>query len=133
MRGNTIRRILVVLIIVAPVFYYTGCRKQAKCGCGKDVLLTLTNTSAYVSFKADGSTMWFQIVGDNYSTYTFCNPSEMFPNVKDAKSGDMLLVSGHVYWDCNYVSQASNSYYSSLYRGYQVEVTALTLDLYGKK
>jgi len=29
MRGHIIRKILVVLIILAPVFSYSGCRKQA--------------------------------------------------------------------------------------------------------
>jgi hypothetical protein len=133
MRGNILRKILVVLIIFAPVFSYTGCRKQAKCGCGKDVLFTLTNTSAYVYFNETGTNISFQTLGDVYSTYYFCNPSEMFPNLADAKSGDILLVSGHVYWDCNYVYQSSNYSYGSYYKVYQVQVTGLTLNLYGKK
>ena len=131
MRGNIVRKILVVLIIAVPVFSYTGCKKQAKCGCGKDVVLTLVNASAYI-YWTSSSNISFQIVGDPYSTYTFCNPSEMFPKLVDAKSGDILLVSGHVYWDCNYVYQASNSTYQSYMKGYQVQVTDLTLDLYGK-
>lgn len=133
MRGNTIRRILFALIIVTPVLSYTGCRKQAKCGCGKDVLYTLTNTAANIIFNETGSTIYFQTVGDPYSYYYFCNPSEMFPNLKDAKSGDELLVSGHVYWDCNFVSQSSNSPYQGYQKIYQCQVTQLTLNLYGKK
>ena len=135
MKGNTLRKILVALIIIAPVFSYTGCKKQAKCGCGKDVLVTLTNTSASVVFNDTYSLLYFQIVGDPYSYYYFCNPSEMISNLADAKSGDVLKVSGHVYWDCNYVYQASNSSYSysSYQKIYQVQVTDLSLDLYGKK
>jgi len=133
MRTNTIKRILVTLIIVAPaIFSYIGCKKQAKCGCGKDVLFSLANSSANIYWQ-EAASISFQLVGDPYSTYNFCNPSEMYPNLEDAKSGDILLVSGHVYWNCNYVFQSSNSSYSSYYKIYDVQVTDLTLDLYGKK
>lgn len=133
MRGKTIRKILVVLIIIAPAFYYTGCKKQPKCGCGKDILFTLNNASVNVYFNATGTIMSFQTLGDLYSTYDFCNPSEMFPKLADAKSGDVLLVSGSVYWDCTYVYQSSNSSYVNPYKKYNVQVTDLSLDLYGKK
>lgn len=131
MMGNIIRKVLVGLIIIAPVFSYSGCRKQAKCGCGKDVLFTITGSSAYIYWDS-GATISFQTVGDPYSTYTLCNPSEMFPKLTDAKSGDILQVSGHVYWDCNYVYQSSNSSYSSYYKVYNVQATDLSLNLYGK-
>jgi hypothetical protein len=132
MIGNTIRKILVALIILAPVFSYTGCNKQPKCGCGKDVVTTLTGVSANI-YWSTGESIAFQIVGDPYSSYTLCNPSEMFPKLVDAKSGDILLVSGHVYWDCNFVYQASqSSNYQSYYKVYNCQATDLTLDLYGK-
>jgi hypothetical protein len=86
-----------------------------------------------VLFRSEtGATISFQTVGDVYSTYTLCNPSEMLPKLADAKSGDILLVSGHVYWDCNYVYQSSNSSYQSYYKVYNCQATDLTLDLYGK-
>jgi hypothetical protein len=56
----------------------------------------------------------------------------MFPNLADAKSGDILQVSGPVYWDCNYVYQTSNSAYQSLYKTYDIQVTDLSINLYGK-
>jgi hypothetical protein len=133
MGGNTIRKILVILIIIAPIISYTGCKKQARCGCGKDVLVTLTSSQANVYFNATGTNMYFQTLGDPYSTYYFCNPSEMFQKLTEAKSGDLLLVSGSVYWDCNYVYQSSNSSYTNIYKVYDVQVTDLTLNLYGKK
>jgi len=43
------------------------------------------------------------------------------------------LVSGHVYWNCQYVYQSSNSSYYNPYQAYDVQVTGLTLDLYGKE
>ena len=132
MPGKTFRRILVALVIIAPVLSYTDCRKQSKCGCGQDVLFTLSATSANIYFNDTGTIMYFQTEGDVYSTYNFCNPSEMFPKLADAKSGDILQVSGHVYWDCNFVYQSSNSAYQSVYKVYDVQVTELTLNLYGK-
>jgi hypothetical protein len=132
MRGNVIRRILVVLIIFAPAFSYTGCKKQAKCGCGKDALLTLTEASCIITWTANGATIQATVVGDAYSYYIFCNPSEMFPHLADAKQGDILQVSGSVYWDCTYVSQSSNSSYQSLTKTYDIQVTDLSINLYGK-
>jgi len=131
MRGNIIRRILVALIIIVPVFSYTGCKKQAKCGCGKDVLVSLVAQNAVISWT-DGATIYAYVVGDTYSTYIFCNPSEMLPNLADAKSGDVLQISGHVYWNCNFVYQTSNSPYISSYKTYDIQVTDLSLNLYGK-
>jgi hypothetical protein len=131
MIGNTIRKIVVVLIIVAPALSYTGCKKQAKCGCGKDVVRTYTNVSAYV-YWSTGATISFQTVGDAYSSYTLCNPSEMLKLLTDVKSGDILQVSGHAYWDCNYVQQASNSPYQTMGQVYQFQATDMSLNLYGK-
>ena len=132
MRGNIIRRILVALIIFAPAFSYTGCKKQAKCGCGKDALLTLTEASCIITWTADGATIQATVVGDAYSYYIFCNPTEMFPHLADAKQGDILQVSGSVYWECNYLYQSSNSTYSSYYKVYMVQVTNVSVNLYGK-
>jgi hypothetical protein len=132
MKGNILRKILVLLIFVAPAVSYSGCKKQAKCGCGKDVLFTLTNEASYVSWET-GSNIYFKTLSDPYSSYNFCNPSEMFKTMGDYKSGDKLLVSGHVYWNCAYVNQSSNSSYSSIYKIYDVQVTDVHMDLYGKK
>jgi hypothetical protein len=133
MRGHIIRKILVVLIIFTPVFSYSGCRKQAKCGCGKDILFTLTNEQATVYYNEAGTSITFTRLSDPYSTFNFCNPGEMFPKFKDYKSGDILLVSGHAYWECNYLYQTSNYSYPTYYKVYMIQVTDVTIDLYGKK
>jgi hypothetical protein len=133
MRRNIIRKILVVIIFIAPVVSYSGCKKQAKCGCDGDVLYSLTRTQASVYYTEGGGTIYFQTLSDPYSTYYFCNPAEMFPKFTDYKSGDVLLVSGRVFWDCNYLYQSSNYSYQSYYKTYQVIVTDVTVDLYGKK
>jgi hypothetical protein len=133
MRGNSIRKIFIALIIIVSVMINTDCKKQPKCGCGKDILFTLTGASANIIFTVSGEPIYCMTVGDPYSTYTFCNPTEMFSKLADAKSGDILLVSGPVYWNCAYVYQSSNSSYQSMYKSYDIQVTDLKLDLYGKK
>ena len=133
MRGNIIRKVLVVLIIIIPVFSYSGCKKQAKCGCGKDVLFTLTKQPATVYFTSTGTSISFTTYGNPYDTYNFCNPGEMFPKFTDYKSGDLLLVSGLVYWDCNYLYQSSNYSYQSYYKIYLVQVSDVEKSPYGKK
>ena len=133
MRTSVIRKIVVVLIIFAPLVSYQGCKKQPKCGCGKDVLYTLTKSQARVTWNPTGSSIQFSPLDNPYSTYMFCNPGEMFPSMSDYSSGDILLVSGLVYWECNYLMQQSNSSYQSYYKVYMIQVTEVTVDLYGKK
>jgi hypothetical protein len=132
MRGKIVRKILVGLILIVPVFVDFGCKKQAKCGCDGDVLFTLASEQASVYYNESGTSITFTTLADPYSTYNFCNPGEMFPNFKDYKSGDILQVSGKVYWECNYLYQASNSSYSSYYKVYMCDVTDVGVNLYGK-
>jgi hypothetical protein len=131
MIGNKVRKLFIAVILIIPVFVSADCKKQVRCGCGKDVLLTLTSASAYI-YWSSSAIITFQTVGDPYSTYYFCNPSQMFPKLAESKSGDLLQVSGAVYWDCNFVYQSSNSSYQSSYKVYEVQVTDLSVDLYGK-
>jgi hypothetical protein len=133
MRGKIVRKILVAMIIFAPVFSYTGCKKQAKCGCDGDTLFTLTKELATVYYNSTGTTITFTRLTDPYSQFNFCNPGEMFPKFTDYKSGDVLEVSGDVFWECNYLYQSSNYSYGSYYKVYMIKVTDVTIDIYGKK
>jgi len=133
MRGHIIRKILIVLIIVAPIFSYSGCKKQPRCGCGKDVLFSLDHRQAHVYYNESGSSITCQLLNDPYSTFNFCNPGEMFPKLTDFKSGDVLLVSGDVFWECNYLYQQSQYSYQSYYKIYMIQVSDVSIDLYGKK
>jgi len=133
MRVHILRKILVVFIFFAPVISYSGCKKQAKCGCDGDVLFSLTSEPATVYYNETGTNIQFITLADSYSTYYFCNPTEMFPKLTDYKSGDVLQVSGRVYWECNYLYQSSNSSYQTYQKVYQIQVTDVTVNLYGKK
>jgi hypothetical protein len=133
MIGRLIRKFFVVLIILAPVVSYQGCKKQAKCGCDGDILYSLTLAQATVYWNETGTSITFTTTDDPYSTYNFCNPGEMFPRLADFKTGDVLLISGHAYWECNYLYQQSNYQYQSYYKVYMMQVTDVYSDLYGKK
>jgi hypothetical protein len=134
MRGNIIRKFFVAVVIIAPLFSFSDCKKQAKCGCDGDQLFTLTDAQATVYFNETGTSITFSTIDNPYSTYNFCNPGEMFPKMQDFKSGDILLVSGHAYWECNYLYQSSNGgQYQSYYKVYMIYVTSVRVDQFGKK
>lgn len=130
---NLLRKILVVLIIVTPAVTDLGCKKQAKCGCDGDMLFELEREMATVYFTESSAT--FTPMSNPYSTYSFCNPGEMQSKLKEYTSGDNLLISGKVYWNCNYLYSTSSYGYSYqyLYKYYDIMVTDVTTDLYGKK
>lgn len=132
MIGKTIRKFLIAGVIIFVIFISTDCKKQIRCGCGKDVYQSLVNTSANIYFSPDKATIYFTLVGNPYGIYNFCNPTGMAPKLVDISYGDIMLVTGSVYYDCQSLSQQSNSVYQSIQRYYQIEVDDLTLDLYGK-
>ena len=127
-----LRKALVIVILFAPLFINTDCKKQKRCGCRGDVLFPLNNVDSNVFFDSESPIITMQTIGDYYSYYTFCNPDEIMPKLENFKSGDELVVSGNVYWDCNYVMQASSGSYSAYsYRSYNIYVTDIFMNLYG--
>jgi hypothetical protein len=137
-----IRKLLIVLIILLPVVSYSGCKKQSKCGCSGDVIQTLDNASiahSSVVYNDTGTNAYFVITsGYGYDTYYFCNPSEMYAKYKSIGTNDPMQISGDLYWDCTYVSNASNSsssysYSYSYYKSYDIHVTSIESNLYQKK
>lgn len=136
MAAKAIRKVIVLLIIILPLLADLGCKKQAKCGCGKDVLYELEFEEATVYFNEELTNIQFSPTANPYSTYYFCNPGEVRSQLSENKSGDILFVSGKVYWNCNYIySQSNYSYsysYQSLYRVYDIEVSQVSTNLYGK-
>ena len=137
--GYKIRKLLVVLIILLPVVSYTGCKKQAKCGCSGDILFSITDQifdHASIIYNSTGTNAYFIVSsGYYYDTYYFCNPSEMFATYNSINSNDQVKLSGDLYWDCSYISQASSSssYQQSYYKVYNIKVTKIESSLYGKK
>jgi len=127
------RKIVVIAIILLQVFLFQGCKKQAKCGCGKDILFSLNNELmdySSIIYTSSNATAYFYIYNDRY---VFCNPEEMYPSYLDLEGEDQLLISGDVYWDCTYMMNSSNSYNYSYYKIYNIQITEMKSYLYGKK
>ncbi len=131
MFNRILTRILVIGLISLPLFADLGCKKQPKCGCDGDALFELDREQAKVYFTESSAT--FSPMSNPFSTYYFCNPGEMYPKLSEYKSGDLILVSGRVYWECNYLYQSSNYSYQTYYKVYMIQVSDVTIDLYGKK
>ena len=135
MRVQILRKIIVVLIIIAPLLSYSGCKKQAKCGCDGDVLSSfvaeLMDYSSLI-YSSDGKSAYFTI---GYDTYNFCNPTEMFETYKKFATGGQVMMWGDFYWNCAYSQQSSGSYssYQNYYKSYDIHVTKLDEQPYGKK
>jgi len=138
MKFYIIRKILVIVIIILPLFSWSGCKKQVKCGCDGDIIRSLTNElmdRSQIRYSADGSSASFTVTsGYGYDSYIFCNPGEMYPIYQELEGEDQILLSGDLYWECQYMMSSSNySYYSYYYKVYNINVTGLKSYLYGKK
>ena len=138
MKLYIIRKILVAIIIILPVFSWAGCKKQVKCGCDGDILSSWKDElmdRSQINYSADGSSASFSVSsGYGYNTYIFCNPGEMFPAYKDLEGENQIQLSGDLFWECQYMMSSSNSSYMTYYyKVYNIKVTELKSDLYGKK
>ena len=132
MKSIILQKSIIVLIIIAPLIADLGCKKQPKCGCGKDVIFELTDGAANVYFSESSRTAYFYSATSSGSTYYFCNPGNWLDILKKFTSGQELLVSGKVYYECNYLMNAGNyGYYVPPV--YQVDVTGIKENNYGKK
>lgn len=138
MRFYIIRKILVVLVIILPLFSWSGCKKQVKCGCNGDLLRSLDEYEierSRINYSSDGASAYFTISnGYYYDSYYFCNPTEMFQDYKDLQGENLILISGDLFWECQYMmNSGSSSYYTYYYKVYNIQVTELKSELYGKK
>ncbi|MBM3419867.1 MAG: hypothetical protein FJY11_01900 [Bacteroidetes bacterium] len=131
---SILRKILVAAIIIFPLVADSSCKKQPKCGCGKDVILTLSKEPARIYFDVENNTLSFSPILNPYATYYPCNPSDWIPYLSDFTSPAILLVSGEAFYECNYLYNSSNyMYYNPSYRVYQIQISSIEEDLYGKK
>jgi hypothetical protein len=126
-----ISRILFVIIILSPFIFQQSCKKQVKCGCGKDVIFTLEDAQVIVQYnEATNSALFYPVVSTG-ATYYFCNPGTWIDSLKNLNTQEYLLISGDVFYECNYLYQSSNYQYQ-IPPVYQVEVTGIMEDNYGK-
>lgn len=130
---NIILKVLVIIIILLPAASWSGCRKQARCGCGKDIVSKIDSMlidHSTITFTSGGGSAFFQI---GYNTYYFCNALEMYPKYTSMNNDDQMILSGDLYWECQYLMNSSNNYYYRYYKVYNIQVTLMEPYLYGKK
>jgi hypothetical protein len=130
MKSRLAGRLFIIVLFILPLLTYEGCKKQPKCGCGKDIIINLDEVQVIVQFDTASHTAIFTPVYTTGSTYYFCNPGQWMDSLKKLNTNEYLLLSGKAYYDCNYLMQAAN--YSYLPPVYQVEVSGLKEDNYGK-
>ena len=137
MKGKKILKFLGVIIIMLPFVSYLGCKKQPKCGCNGDKLDYYSFDSALVNYSqiiytVDSTSAYFQ--PDMYTTYYFCNPVEMYKTYKELEGAGQILLSGEAFWECSFLmnSGSSSSYYYNYYKIFNLRVTGMVSDLYGK-
>ncbi len=120
------------VMVVALLLMATGCKKQPKCGCNGDALGTLSKMPVSIVYDAINKTARFSPANNPYEIYHFCNPSEWIGELSKFQQGDEVEVSGPFFYECNYLIQNSNSPYGSYWRIYQIQVTELAVNPYGK-
>jgi len=129
-----LRKTLLIIALFAPLFVSTDCKKQKKCGCNGDILFEYGRES-HVYFEEGNSFITMQAVGNvgyRYARYTFCNPDDVMQELAKHKWGDVLMVVGNVYWDCNHVMQESNNPFSTYANAYEIYVTEIRVNMYGE-
>lgn len=132
MKSLIFRNSVLVLIILTPFFIDLGCKKQIKCGCGKDVIKDIVDGSAYVYYDTIARSAFFYPETLDGSTFYFCNPGRWLDTLKKYTSGQLLLVSGKASYECNYLMNAGNyGYYVP--PTYQTTVTDIKKNNYAKK
>lgn len=125
-----VHKILFVAALIVPLSV-GSCKKQEKCGCDGDALNTLEGVQVRIYYNEENLSASFVATFDPYSTYYFCNPTPMMEKLTRFTSGDVVLVDFKYFWECNYVYQASSSYYGAMYKKYMAEVFDIREDLYG--
>ncbi len=131
MKSKVFRKIFIVIIFIAPLIFDMGCKKQKKCGCGKDVIFDFTDVPVNMYYIESSKTIQFYSISNTSSTYYFCNPGDWIDVVKKYAQGQVLLVSGKAYYECNYLMNSSNyGYY--IPPTYQVQVSNVKPDNYSK-
>ena len=123
-------RISLLIVFVLPVII-GSCKKQNKCGCDGDSLGTLVDVPVRIYVDTLNKSAEFVTEYDPYSSYYFCNPTEMMDKMAGFAWGERVKISCEYFWECNYMYQASNSYYGSMYKKYMAQVTDVKEDLYG--
>lgn len=96
------------------------------------MIFSLDSSKVMVSYSESSNTAVFYPIVNTGSTYYFCNPGKWIDTLKTMNTTQPLILSGKVYYECNYLYNSSNYYYQ-IPPVYQVEVSLIVTDNYGKK
>ena len=118
------------VLIVLTSALVGSCKKQIKCGCDGDMINSWVEYPVYITYDAEANSARFTFEGNPMATYHFCNPTEMMPELIKFENNEKVLVDCKIYYECNYMMQASNSY-MSYYQTYMVVVEKIQSSLYG--
>jgi hypothetical protein len=125
-----LRKFIILVLFLLPLLAYQGCKKQPKCGCGKDVIFELKQSQCVVTSLSEGFISFISDMNPA-ATFYFCNPDEWADTLSTMSSSNYLLISGKAYYECTYLLNSGN-YYGQIPPVYQVEVTSVEEDNYGK-
>jgi hypothetical protein len=109
------RKLIIIFLFLFPLLAYQGCKKQPKCGCGKDVIFELKNAKSYIQQKSEGFIAFYSDVYQG-ATFYFCRPETWIDSLNNLNTSNYLLISGKAYYE----------------PVYQVEVSSVKEDNYGK-
>ncbi len=125
---NVYKSIFILFILASTLL--GSCKKQIRCGCDGDMINSFVEMPVYIQYSAENNSAEFTFDGNPTARYYFCNPTEMMSELTKYESGTKVLVDCEIYYECNYMMQASNSYYS-YYQAYMVKVDKIQSSLYG--
>ncbi len=120
----------IFIIIILASTMLGSCKKQVKCGCDGDKINSVAEMPVIIYYDAEAGSASFVLETNPMATYYFCNPGEMMPELINYEIGTKILVDCDIYYECNYMMQASNSYVS-YYQTYMADVSKVQSSLYG--
>ncbi len=105
-------------------FVLQGCKKE-KCGCDGDILFEVYDVPGKIYY--DKETKYTQFISTAaYSSFTFCNPEEIWDDILEFEHSEEVLLSGKVSDDCEKLVNYSAS------NKYVIHVTEIKLDEFDK-
>lgn len=125
---NLYKSIFILFILASTLL--GSCKKQIRCGCDGDMINSFVEMPVIIYYDAEAGSAQFTFEGNPLAKYYFCNPTEMMPELSKYESGTKVLIDCQIFYECNYMMQASNSY-SSYYQAYMVQVDKIQSSLYG--
>ena len=120
----------IFLLIVLSTTLLGSCKKQVRCGCDGDVINTFETVKVTIEYDEENGSAQFRNEMAPTAIYYFCNPTDMMPELIKFENGEKVLITCELLYECNYMMQASNSYYS-YYQAYMAKVTKIESSLYG--